>query len=69
MNCLTHRPTFCYYFMSDILKVIDVKAVLEGNLEAISDFFCGSGHVIHKHGEMGVSMTLHDHHGPWNESR
>ncbi len=32
--------------MSGILKIIDFNAVSEDNLEAISDFFCGSGHVI-----------------------
>ncbi len=35
--------------MSGILKIVDLNAVWEGNLEAISEFFCGSGHVISKH--------------------
>ncbi len=35
--------------MSGILKIINFNPVWEGNLEAISDFFCGSGHVIPKH--------------------
>ncbi len=34
--------------MSGILKIIDLNAVWEGNLEAISHFFCGWGHVIPK---------------------
>ncbi len=49
MNCLTHWPTFCYYIISHELKMIDFNAVWDGNLEVISDFFCGSGHVIPKH--------------------
>ncbi len=35
--------------MSSTLKIIDLNAVWEGNLEAISHFLCGSGHVISKH--------------------
>ncbi len=40
--------------MSDTLKITDLNAVWEGNLEAISHFFCGSGHVIAKHGESSI---------------
>ncbi len=32
-----------------LLEIIDLRTVWEGNLEAISHFFCGSGHVIPKH--------------------
>ncbi len=35
--------------MSDILNIIKLNAVCEDDLEAISDFFCGSDHVICKH--------------------
>ncbi len=35
--------------MSGILKLVDVNAVSEGDLEAISDFVCGSDYVIPKH--------------------
>ncbi len=35
--------------MPGILKIIGLNAVWEGNLETISDFFCGSFHVIPKH--------------------
>ncbi len=35
--------------MSGILNNVDLNAVWDGNLEAISDFFYGSGHVIPKH--------------------
>ncbi len=35
--------------MSGRLTIVDLNAVLEGNLEAISDRFCGSGHVIPMH--------------------
>ncbi len=30
-------------------KSIDLNAVLESNLEGISTFSCGSGHLNHKH--------------------
>ncbi len=32
--------------MSGILKIVDLNAVWESNLEAISDLFCGLGDVI-----------------------
>ncbi len=32
--------------MSGILNIIDLNAIWKGFLEAISDFFCGSGDVI-----------------------
>ncbi len=32
-----------------MLKIIDLNAVWECNLEAISNFFCSLGHVIPKH--------------------
>ncbi len=35
--------------MFGTLTTVDLNAVWNGNLEAISDFFCGSGHVIPKH--------------------
>ncbi len=35
--------------MSGILKIIDLNAVSEGNLEVISNFCCHLGHVIPKH--------------------
>ncbi len=35
--------------MSGILKIIDLNAGSEGNLEAILNFFWGLGHVISKH--------------------
>ncbi len=35
--------------MSGMLEIIDLNAVWKGNLEAISDYLCGSGHVIPKH--------------------
>ncbi len=45
--------------ISGILKIIDLSAVWEGNLEAISDFFCGSSHVITKYdGETIKLMAL-----------
>ncbi len=44
--------------MSGILKIADLNAVWEGNLEAISDFFCGSGHVIPKHYKVYVKAIL-----------
>ncbi len=37
--------------MFGILKMIDLIAVWEGNLEVISDLFCGSDHVIPKHAQ------------------
>ncbi len=35
--------------MLGILKMMAFNAAWEGNLEAISDFVCGSGHVIPKY--------------------
>ncbi len=40
--------------MSGILKIGDLNAIWEGNVEAILDFFCGSGHLVPKH----VSVEL-----------
>ncbi len=39
-------------------KIIGFNSVWEGNLEAISDFFCGSGHVIPKHYKVGVFIQI-----------
>ncbi len=46
--------------MSGILKISDLNAESEGNLEAIWGFFCGSGHVIPKHmiGIMGTEFNF-----------
>ncbi len=43
----------CYIELSNTLAYIllltyALNTVLEGNLEVISDFFCGSGHVVSK---------------------
>ncbi len=46
--------------MSGKLKIINLNIVSEGNLEAISDFFCGSGHVIPKHAMRRDFWDLHD---------
>ncbi len=51
---LTHWPTFCYYIMPGILKIIDLKCSMRGQLEAISHFF--SGHVIPNH--MNISCLF-----------
>ncbi len=42
--------------MFGILKIIDLNAVWESNLEAISLFVCGSGHVIPKHLVGGLNI-------------
>ncbi len=47
--------------MSGILKIIDLNVECERNLEANSDFVCGSGQVILKHDlintwEIGVTF-------------
>ncbi len=45
--------------MYSILKIIDWNGVWEGNLENISDFLCGSGHVIPKHAQ-GVVILYYE---------
>ncbi len=50
MNCLLNTLTYILLLhYSGILKLIDLNVVWEGNVEAISDFFCGLGYVIPKH--------------------
>ncbi len=44
--------------MYGIPIIIDVSAVSDGNLEAISDFFCGSSHVIPKHNQVRPLLQI-----------
>ncbi len=46
--------------MSGTLKSTHLNTVREGNLEVISDFFCGSGHVVPKHVN-NVIYEIHPH--------
>ncbi len=66
MNYLTHWPAFCYEIMSGILKIVDLNVVWDSNLEAISAFFCGSGHVIPKHVLVHYSQMLNKVSNIWS---
>ncbi len=50
--------------MSDILTIIDLNAISEGNLEAMSDFFCGSDHVIPKHVNYPITYGMKEPYNP-----
>ncbi len=51
MNCLTHWPTFVIKLCLAYSKLLTLGPYEGGggNLQAISAFVCGSGHVIPKH--------------------